>query len=260
MPAGAPGCQSQNLEFQSKAGRPSWKDITENQVLFKVIFDMQHELKGKDSLTIISKDEEVFVRFLDGKWLTSKDGRSFHLFDSCSSGGSDDVTKRKVCIHNLVLTYEMDGAELSLDDDEFEIAETMFGNLNSNLKGQGVARVEWPAHHVFQMHEVVGYLPCNVHWSNILRFDPSDKGGKCLMFNAATKGTLFVIFSAIPAEEDAWYYIEISPYGVGIFKVRSDNYIATIIPSLQVVRNKKFILYSTHIVRKKDHKACIRVA
>lgn len=68
------------------------------------------------------------------------------------------------------------------------------------------------------MREVVGYLPCNVKWSNALRFDPSGEG-RCLHFTASTKGTVFVIFSVIPKDKDTWYYVQISPYGVGIFKV-----------------------------------------
>ncbi|KAJ7378668.1 hypothetical protein OS493_021971, partial [Desmophyllum pertusum] len=36
--------------------------------------------------------------------------------------------------------------------------------------------------------------------------------------SASSKGTIFVIFSAIPDDKDTWYYVEISPYGVGIFK------------------------------------------
>ena len=55
-------------------------------------------------------------------------------------------------------------------------------------------------------------------WSNALRFDPTGEG-RCLHFTASTKGTVFVIFSAIPKDKDTWYYVQISPYGVGMFKV-----------------------------------------
>ncbi|KAJ7378596.1 hypothetical protein OS493_021896 [Desmophyllum pertusum] len=81
-----------------------------------------------------------------------------------------------------------------------------------------MARVEWPESRVFDLREVIGYLPCNVKWANAMRFDPSDTEGKCLHFTASSKGNLFVIFSAIPDDKDSWYYVEISPRGVAIFK------------------------------------------
>lgn len=70
------------------------------------------------------------------------------------------------------------------------------------------------------MSEVVGYLPCKVKWSNALRFKPTGVG-RCLHFTASTKGTVFVIFSVIPNDKDTWYYVEMSPYGVGVLKVGS---------------------------------------
>ena len=67
--------------------------------------------------------------------------------------------------------------------------------------------------------ETLASPPCHVQWSNSLRFDPTDGGGKCLHFTAATEGSLFVVFSALPKDKNTWYYVEITPQRVAIYKV-----------------------------------------
>ena len=82
-----------------------------------------------------------------------------------------------------------------------------------------MARVEWPGSEIFKLDEVIGYVPCNVKWSNAMRFEPSEGEGKCLHFILVTEGTAYVIFSAVPNDKSAWYYVQISSHGVGIYKV-----------------------------------------
>ena len=49
--------------------------------------------------------------------------------------------------------------------------------------------------------------------------DLEEKEGKCLYFTAASKGTIYVVFSASPKNLKARYVVEISPSKVVIFKV-----------------------------------------
>ncbi|XP_068718689.1 uncharacterized protein [Montipora capricornis] len=220
LPAGTSGCQTQNYKYQVKAGRPSWKEMTAHNTPFKTIFKMDDDLTGSYHGKVnIPKDLECLVRFIDGEWVVSKDDDKFDFFSGCNRGGSRDIysDQHYICIYGLLLKYDERMGALNLDRHGFNISQQTFPSLHPNLIGGELARVEWPSDHIFQMSEVVGYLPCNVKWSNALRFDPSEEG-RCLHFTASTKGTVFVIFSAIPKDKDTWYYVQISPYGVGIFK------------------------------------------
>lgn len=55
--------------------------------------------------------------------------------------------------------------------------------------------------------------------SNVQRFGASNEEEKCLHFTASSKGLIFLIFATVPNNKDTWYVL-VSPYGVGIFKVR----------------------------------------
>lgn len=221
LPAGSPGCQTQNYKYQVKAGRPTWKEMTAHETPFKTIFNMDEDLIGSyHSRVEIPKDLECLVRFIDGEWIVSKNDDKFDFFSSCNRRGSSHIKSAQhyICIYGLLVKYDERMGALNLDSHGFNISKQTFPTLGSNLIGDKLARVQWPSEHIFQMSEVVGYLPCNVKWSNALRFDPSGQGG-CLHFTASTKGTVFVTFSAIPRDKDSWYYVQISPYGVGIFKI-----------------------------------------
>ena len=91
------------------------------------------------------------------------------------------------------------------------------------ILGKALARVEWPASTLFSRmtrDTTTLHTPCNVEWSNPFRFDPNDQSNdKCVHFTAFAKGTVYIIFSSIPTKKETWYFIEISQYGVVIYKV-----------------------------------------
>ena len=64
-------------------------------------------------------------------------------------------------------------------------------------------------------------MPCNLDWStaNSRRFTVSLKYGKCLKFVASSFGDIFVVFATNPNNEWTWYFIQISSYGVALYKV-----------------------------------------
>ena len=159
---------------------------------------------------------EKFVRFINGEWFVGDGSDKMDMTTACNLGGGKDF---KICILGMVLTYHPRNGYITLGEKELNVSRKAFPGLTSDMIDSLIAHAEWPAEHIFQLDTVVGYLPCNVKWSNALRFDPSNKEGKCLHFTASSKGTIFVIFSAVPNNKDTWYYVQISPYGVGIFKV-----------------------------------------
>ena len=64
-------------------------------------------------------------------------------------------------------------------------------------------------------------MPCNLDWSsaNNRRFSVSIKHGKCLKFIASSIGDVFVVFATNPNNEWSWYVLQISSYGVALYKV-----------------------------------------
>lgn len=222
LPAGKPGCQTANFQFQKKIGKPSWKAITEDEAVFLVIFNMKQDAVGTfNGPMTIKAQMERYVKYFEGEWFVGETVDSIDMSTACSRGGSDDVNSdiHTMCILGMVLTYDPNSGFLTMSKEDLQATKESYKSIPMDESGMLVARVEWPANHIFKMDEVIGYLPCNVKWSNVLRFDPSNTEGKCLHFTASSKGTIFVIFSAIPDDKDTWYYVEISPYGVGIFKV-----------------------------------------
>ena len=155
----------------------------------------------------------------------------------CNHGSLDDKT---ICVLGLLLTYNEQSGFLTLRKEDLEFSKESFPKLTDAIIGTLMGHVEWPSDHIFQLETVVGYLPCNVKWSNVLRFDPSNDEGKCLHFTASSQGTIFVIFAAVPNNKDTWYYVQISPYGVGIFKV---SFVPTVLHNTIVNVKKNSFLY-----------------
>ena len=191
--------------------------MTEGGVTFLVIFNTRQELSGSFNGPVkISPHTEKYMRFFKGEWLVGESQEQIDLVTGCSHGNGKD---NKICILGLLLTYNTQTGFLTLAKEDLNLSKVTFPSLNSHIIGSPIAHVEWPSEHIFQLAKVIGYLPCNVKWSNVLRFDPSNEEGKCLHFTASSKGTIFVIFAAVPNNKNTWYYVQISPYGVGIFKV-----------------------------------------
>ena len=160
---------------------------------------------------------ERVVKFFDGKWFASERASQIDMTSSCLA---QEDAENRICILGLILKYYPDTGFLRLDKEDFEANKRIYDTLKVADVGRLMAHVEWPQSHIVsRLNDVVGYLPCNVKWSNALRFDPSDREGKCLHFTAVSEGTIFVVFSAVPNDKDTWYYVQISPYRVGIFKV-----------------------------------------
>ena len=193
--------------------------MTNDNVPFVVFFVTRGDLAGKwNGPSKIPAKMERVVKFFNGKWFVGEDADHMDMTSSCKAQ-EGEKGKNKVCIMGLTLTYSSDSGFLRLAQEDFAASKTNYGVLTQADVGRLFAHVEWPQSHVFRFEDTVGYLPCNVKWSNALRFDPSNTEGKCLHFTAVSEGTIFVIFAAVPNDRETWYYVEISPYGVGIFKV-----------------------------------------
>lgn len=207
--------------------------MAENGATFLVIFNTNEDLLlgSFNGPVNLSPRKEKYVRYFKGEWLVGDSRDDINYITGCNHGSLEE---KKICILGFLLTYNEESGFLTLAKEDFEFSKESFPKLTDNMIGTLIAHVEWPSDHIFQLETVVGYLPCNVKWSNVLRFDPSNDEGKCLHFTASSQGTIFVIFAAVPNNKDTWYYVQISPYGVGIFKV---SFFATVLHNIK--RNVK---------------------
>ena len=200
---------------------PNWQTITAGKKRLRVIFDLKKDLIGNDDYRI-PRNMSRLMKFSEGKWLTAEEDGSFHFYNGFMNGNSGDPRKHKISILGLVLSYNQKTGGLELLPADFEASKKFFPNLHDTFVWQRLASVVEESAVVSMTadkRETLTNPPCHVQWSNSLRFDPTDGGGKCLHFTAATEGSLFVVFSALPKDKNTWYFVEITPERVAIYKV-----------------------------------------
>lgn len=130
-------------------------------------------------------------------------------------------------IFGLTLFYNEKDGSLLLDEEDFQPSKKVFPTLAADMKGKPLARVESVNREGANKRNKIRLatqasadnVPCHAEWSNILRIDLVNMKGKCLHFTAASKGTIYLVFSASPRNLNARYVVEISPQKVVIFKV-----------------------------------------
>ena len=182
---------------------------------------MKKDLTGIEDYSI-PRNMSRLVKYTDGKWLTGEEDGTFHLYNAFNNGGTGDAKKRKMSIFGLVLSYNEKSGGLELIRADFEASKQFFPNLHEFLAGRTLVRAAIETNAVSKVaskREAMASAPCNVKWSNALRFDPTDSNGKCLHFTAASEGKMFVVFSTLPKDKSSWYYTEITPERVPIYKV-----------------------------------------
>ncbi|KAL9983627.1 hypothetical protein ACROYT_G005826 [Oculina patagonica] len=206
---------------------PSWARIIKHSKVFKVSFDMFNDLPNahREGLNI-ERDMNRLVRYYKRKWYTSDHDGSFHLYSGFDNGNSDNTSQRKISILGLVLTFREADGSLVLAESDFKASKKYFPTLSEELVGTELARVDIPSKESDKTTtrrtdppaEPTSAQPCQVKWSNALRFDPTDTNGKCLHFTASTAGTIYVVFAALPKDIDTRYYVQISPEKAAIYK------------------------------------------
>ena len=200
----------------------SWQHITKGKALFRVIFDMRNDLKGTKDFSDIPRNMSRLVRYKDGKWFTAEKDGSFHLYNAFKNGKSGDPQQHKISILGLVLSFNPNTGGLTLLSRDFEASREFFPNLHDALVGRELGRAvldsSTPTSGASK-RETLTDPPCNIKWSNALRFDPTEAKGKCLHFTASSEGNIFVVFATLPIDKNSWYYIGITPQNVAIYKV-----------------------------------------
>ena len=214
---------SQN-DFLANTQVPTWKEITQQGTTIKVTFDMDSDLAGgSDGLVKIPRNMTRDVRFARGRWFTAdKDGK-FHMYSGYRNGNSAELKRHKLSILGLVLSYNSKYGSLELSDEDVNVSKEIYPTLSQELVGLSLARV-YLVHSdsvgsMKRSTEEPAVIPCNVKWSNALRFDPTTTGGRCLHFTASSAGDMFVVFAAVPRQLQTWYSVQIGVENVAIYKV-----------------------------------------
>ncbi|XP_078357305.1 uncharacterized protein LOC144642195 [Oculina patagonica] len=210
-------------EWMDQKVAPKWQELISSDFTFKVSFDMLDDLINPlHSAFNINKDMKRSVRYRKGEWYTSDSDNAFHMY-SGFAGAINNPRNHRMNIFGLMLSYNEKDGSLFLDDEGFKSSKKMFPALAADMKGKTLARVESVSKNEARLATAVsaGSVICHAEWSNILRIDLMDMEGKCLYFTAASKGTVYVVFSASPKNLDARYFVEISPQKVAIFKGRA---------------------------------------
>ena len=210
-------------DFSSVDIHPSWKQIIKGNAVFRVSFDMVDDLRSSLRKALdIERNASLLVHFSDKKWGTSDRLGKFHLYGRFDNGQSGDVSRRKMSILGLVLTFNEADGTLTLSPEDYKASRKFFPTLGEELTGIQFARIQSPHQRVVKKEVIpddTPLEPCKVDWSNALRLDPTDRNGKCLHFTASTEGTIFVVFAALPKDDATWYTVEISPSRVVTYKV-----------------------------------------
>eukprot|EP00058_Branchiostoma_floridae_P005553 XP_002591041.1 hypothetical protein BRAFLDRAFT_69406 [Branchiostoma floridae] len=218
IPAGEPGCETAELALleESTAGAPSWQEMISGGE-FKVVFSMPYSIPH-----FLDPFATVHVKFRSGSdnWLTIREGRTPKLFDGHRNGNSGDVTRHKVSVGGLVMTYSENNGIFTVTEEDYEASAAAILNLPVWISGMEVARAEYKSlleqlsHH---SSSTGGQMPCNLQWSNSHRIDPTD-GGKCIHFTAASEGDIYLVFAGVPKDHQTWVTVEISTSGVAMYK------------------------------------------
>lgn len=207
--------------FWRRKDIPLWETITKHSKEFKVSFDMLGNLPNVYRKELdIGRDMKRLVRYYKKKWYTTDRDGSFHLYGGFNNGNSGDTSQRKISILGLVLTFREADGSLVLSRSDFNASKKFFPTLSEELMETELARVDMPSRKSDRRTaDATPAQPCQIKWSNALRFDPTDSKGKCLHFTASTVGTIYVVFAALPKDSNSRYYVEISPERVAILKV-----------------------------------------
>ena len=207
---GEPGCTQRSLKYVMDDDKlmktwPTWERMQKTQ--FKVLFDMQQDLPT------IPRKAEFIVKYYDGRWWTRRPQGSYSMAGACRS--PQDEAKRSICIAGVPFRYsELDGF-INLDLNTY----TKYKVVVPFWLRRSLAKVEELKLIVNEGKErgTIGLVPCNPKWSNRQQISISNNSS-CMYFQAASAGSLFVIFAGLPSNFQTWYYIRISRNGVSFYQ------------------------------------------
>ena len=210
---------------RSRKRLPSWQGLIGGHKRFRVNFDMKIDLTGAAGNTI-PRNMSRLMLYSDGKWQTEEEDGTFHLYNAFRNGQSRDPKNRKISVLGLVLSYNQNTGGLDLLADDVKDSKTFYPKIPHFLVGRTLAQIvpeksNASKHVIKRQGQPSGARnqPCNVVFSNALLFDPTDTNGKCLHFTASTEGSIYLVFSTLPRDHSSWYYTEITPQRVAIYKV-----------------------------------------
>ncbi|CAH1802432.1 unnamed protein product [Owenia fusiformis] len=249
IPAGRPGCDTSFTAFD-KSSFPTWENLKSGP--FRVIFDMDRDITG-----IVASDDIVQVSLKHKRWYTQRDETVLHLYDGFDNGQStSDLTLKRISIKGLLMTYDENNGMLRITNDDNNVMKKEGITISQKIVGRPIARVESLSKpNEDNKEDIASFkvaLPCNVKWSNVHSFEPTEKGS-CVKFTAASAGDIFVVFALIPSKKDTWYTVHISSDSAGVYKANKVQQMeTTIISAWGLGDSNLFQTYSVCLTKTKD--------
>lgn len=217
---------------------PSYNEIL-NGTDIKVIMELD------DDYSPFYRGEEIYVMLHNNLWFSRKRNENYNFLRTykmphVNSANSD---LKPIVIRNLIFSYNESSGDLIFKEIGHNLeSHSSLVNLkeinnpnkyslnywgeNGILKNMFVAQVSYV--NVLQGIQKAKdnryfIMPCNLDWSsaNSRRFTISTHHGKCLRFIASSLGDIFVVFATNPHNEDTWYILQISSYGIALYRVNN---------------------------------------
>ncbi|CAH1802433.1 unnamed protein product, partial [Owenia fusiformis] len=252
IPAGRPGCDTSVTAFNKKSFS-TWKSLISGSP-FRVIFDMERNIPG-----IVYYNDIVQVSLKSKRWYTQRNENELHLYDGFDNGKStSDFTLKRISVKGLLMTYDENNGMLTITNNDYTVMKAEGITILQKLVGRPIARVEsLPKSKEDKSSKedttsLKVALPCNVKWSNVHSFRPTEEGS-CVKFTAASSGDIFVVFALIPSNKDTWYTVQISTDSAGVYKANKVQQMETTIISAWGLGNSNlFQTYAVCLTKSKD--------
>ena len=168
-----------NDDVMLKRNVPQWKALTTNKGPFKVILDMKEDLKDPlHGSVVIPKEFDSST--IIGSLMTREESSICTMALTMEEAAT--LKNKKISVLGLVLSFEEKTGRLVLADSDYEASKKIFATLNSMMKGSIVGQVEVGSGKAFkrQNSPAPSITPCNVMFSNALRFDPHEEENVCI--------------------------------------------------------------------------------
>ena len=217
---------------------PSYAEIL-NGTDIKVIMELD------DDYSPFYRGEEIFVMLHNNLWFSRKRNENYNFLRTYKMPrlGISNSDVKPIVIRNLIFSYNESSGDLMFKEIGKHLeSHSSLVNLkeinnpnkyslnywgdNGILLNMFVAQVSYV--NVLQgIHKAMNnryfIMPCNLDWSsaNSRRFIISNKNGKCLRFIASSLGDIFLVFASNPQNEATWYFVQISSYGIALYRVRN---------------------------------------
>jgi len=209
------GCETNYLEYETGDFElpktwPSWRDMTENKIIFKVSFSLPEDL------SFLPFDAELEMKMSGADkgrlvWMYKYPDGSFSFDNMCPL---TDMYNPMLCVADLGMRYDEESGIIKFNRDASKYLDANETRLL--YQDMPIGTVTQMGDNNAQLNQIYK-LPCGVQWTNAHRIDYAQESN-CVHFTASTRGSIYVVFSEIPKDKQTWYYVHITSRDVSFYQ------------------------------------------